>query len=207
MCRERTRRATRAQELHASKHLGRKDKEQGDRQQNSGGGRPASCGAASHAAEKRGQGRRVRRQVCDPGEPLLTLQILYPLAEPGGHGPPPDGDLDDTDGQHQSRRDERSDCPSESGPGTGERGKHDDRRGCGEDRNHSTRCPDLCQSQVRRHSSRDGRLCGGPICSDLHRRVLTVAHGGQHKRLRASATSEHRSERSEQSNTARCASS
>ena len=185
VCRERTRRSTRAQELHTSKYLGSKDKEQGDRQQNSGGGRPASCGAASHAGEKRSQGHRVRRNVCDPGELLLTLQILYPLAEPGGHGSPPDGDLDDTDGQHESCRDERSDCPSKSRPGTGERGEHDDRRGCGDDRNRGTGRPDLRQSQVRRHSSRDGRLCGGPICSDLPRLVLVLVHGAQHKRLRA----------------------
>ena len=28
-------------------------------------------------------------------------------------------------------------------------------------------CPDLGQSQMRRHPSRDRRLCGGAVCSDL----------------------------------------
>ena len=97
VCRERTRGAAGTQELHTGKYLGSEYKEQGDRQENSGRRRPASCGAAPHTGKECGQSNCVRRQVGDPGELLLALQILDTLSEPGGHGAPPDGNLDDTD--------------------------------------------------------------------------------------------------------------
>ena len=176
VCRKGPRRAAGTQELHAGKYLGSNHKDQGDPEQNSRAGRPASRVAARHAAQECGERHRVRGQVRNPGEPLLTLQILCALAEPGGHGPPPDGDLNDTDGQHENRRDERSNRPSQTGPSIAERREDGDRCRRSYDRQQTTCCPDLGQSQVRRHSSRNGRLCGGPVRSDLPRRVLIVAH-------------------------------
>jgi hypothetical protein len=114
--------------------------------------------------------------VGDPGELLLTLQILDAFSAPGGHGAPPDGNLDHADDQHESRRDERTDSPGESWAGTGEPWEDDDCSCCGDDCNHAARCADQCQSQLRRHSSRNGGLRGGPVRSDLPRRVLIPAH-------------------------------
>src|SRR5215213_3659997 len=175
VCRERARRATGTQELHAGKYLGSKNEQQGARQQNSRAGRPARGSAARHAAQECGQRHRVRRQVRDPRELLLCLQILWALAKPGGHGSPPDDNLNDTDDQHQNCRDERAHRPSETGPPV-ERWKDDDCRSGSDDRNQTTHRPNLGKPQVRRHSSRDGRLCGVPVRRDLPRRVLIVAH-------------------------------
>ena len=91
---------------------------------------------------------------------------------------PPDGNLDHTDGQHERRGDERSHRPSESWSSTGERWEHDDCCSSGDDRNDSTHGPDLGEPEVRRHTSRDRRLCGGTVRSDLPRRILILAHGG-----------------------------
>ena len=175
VCRKRSRRATGTQELHAGKYLGSKHEQQGARQQNSRAGRPARGSAARHAAQECGQRHSVRRQVRDPRELLLCLQILWALAKPGGHGSPPDDNLNDTDDQHQNCRDERAHCPSATGPPV-ERWKDDDCRSGSDDRNQTTQRPNLGKSQVRRHSSRDGRLCGVPVRRDLPRRVLIVAH-------------------------------
>ena len=176
VCRERTRRATGTQELHAGEYLGREDEKQGDPEQNRRSGRPAGCGAAPHGGEECGQRNCVGRQVCDPGELPLTLQILDALTAPGGHGAPPDGNLNHTDDQHECRRDERPNRPGESGPGTGEP-REDDNCSCrGDDSNRATRCPDLRQSPLGRHPSRNSRLRGGPIRRDLPRQVLTLAH-------------------------------
>ena len=176
VCRERTRGAAGTQELHTGKYLGSEYKEQGDRQENSGRRRPASCGAAPHTGKECGQSNCVRRQVGDPGELLLALQILDTLSEPGGHGAPPDGNLDDTDDQHERRRDECSNCPAESRAGTGKPREHNDCSSASDDCNHTTCCPDLCQSQLRRHASRNGRLRSGPVRSDLPRQALVLAH-------------------------------
>ena len=175
VCWERSGRATGTQELHAGKYLGSKHEQQGDCQQNSRAGRPARGSAARHAAQECGQRHRVRRQVRDPRELLLCLQILWALAKPGGHGSPPDDNLNDTDDQHQNCRDERAHRPSETGPPV-ERWKDDDCRSGSDDRNQTTHRPNLGKPQVRRHSSRDGRLCGVPVRRDLPRRVLIVAH-------------------------------
>ncbi len=109
------------------------------------------------------------------------MQILYALAEPGRHRTPPDDNLDNTDGQHECRGDERSHRPGESWSSTGERREHHDCDSSGNDRNDGTHCADLRQSEMRRHTGSNRRLCGGTVRSDLPRRVLIIAHGGQHR--------------------------
>ena len=109
------------------------------------------------------------------------MQILYALAEPGRHRTPPDDNLDNTDGQHECRGDERSHRPGESWSSTGERREHHDCDSSGNDRNDGTHSADLRQSEMRRHTGSNRRLCGGTVRSDLPRRVLIIAHGGQHR--------------------------
>ena len=85
VCRKGPRRAAGTQELHAGKYLGSKHKEQGDPQQNSRAGRPASrvrcppCSSRVRRAPPRTRpGAQSRRAASHPADPVRACRARRP---------------------------------------------------------------------------------------------------------------------------------